>query len=78
MKTKYRGYEIDVTREKCMGGWSQLYFSAFSEDGRECITDFEDSSETVRDKVSQLKTRIDAEESSDDPWGFGEEAPGDE
>lgn len=78
MKTRYRGHEIDVYREKCMGGWSNLYFSVFTEDGRECLTSFEDSAETVRDKIGQLKDRINSELSSDDPWGFDEEDRGHE
>ena len=74
MKVKYKGYEIDVYREKCMGGWGLLYFSVFTLDGRECLTSFEDSAETVRDKIGQLKERIDEELESDDPFQFLEDA----
>ncbi|MBK1874621.1 hypothetical protein FE848_15450 [Marinobacter sp. 1-3A] len=77
MKVKYKGHEIDVSREKCMGGWSTLYYSVFNDEGRECLTGFEDSAESVRDKIAQLKERIDNELSSDDPWGF-EEGSGDD
>ncbi len=78
MKTKYRGHEIDVTREKSMGGWSTLYFSVFTSEGRECLTNFEGSDETIADKIIQLKERIDEELSSSDPWGFDEEDRGHE
>jgi hypothetical protein len=77
MKVKYKGHEISVNREKCMGGWSTLYYSVFSDEGRECLTSFEDSAETVKDKVAQLKDRIDNELASDDPWGFEEGAGND-
>lgn len=70
MKAKHRGHTIDVHRERCLGGWSQLYFSVFRDsDGYECLSSFEDSAETVRDKVKQLKERIDAELKETYPWG---------
>lgn len=70
MKVGYKGYEIDVSREKCAGGWGLLYFSVFTLDGRECVTDFEDSAETIRDKIGQLKELVDEELESDDPFGL--------
>lgn len=69
MKVKYRGYEISVERDKCLGGWEQLFYSIYREsDGLECVSSFEDSSETVRNKVKQLKERIDNEHLEEDPW----------
>lgn len=83
-KVLYRGYEIDVKREKCLGGWGQLYYSIFrARDQLECLSGFEDSAEKVRDKVEQLKGRIDSELESADPWdqkaklraaGFGDDS----
>ena len=29
MVVTYRGHEIKVVREKCLGGWDLLYYSAF-------------------------------------------------
>lgn len=70
MKVAYRGYDISVTREKAMNGDVLLYFSIFRQsDGYEALTDYEDSAETVRDKVAQLKERIDNEHKEADPWG---------
>lgn len=70
MKTIYRGYEIDVYRERCMGGWSMLYFSIFRvSDGRECLASFTEGSDTVSEYVGYMKERIDSELESDDPWG---------
>lgn len=70
MKVSYRGYEIEAKRERCMGGWDLLYYSIYREcDGYECYCSFEDSSETVRDKIKQLKERVDNEHKEEDPWG---------
>ena len=70
MKTTYRGHEIEVTRDHCLGGWDQLYFSIFRvSDGYECLSSFEDSAETIRDKIKELKERIDNELAEKDPWG---------
>ena len=69
MKRKYRGHEIEVTREKCLGGWGMLYFNVYTDDGYECIVSFEDSKEKIIDKINELKERIDNELKESDPWG---------
>lgn len=75
MKVNYRGYEIEVTREKCMAGYDLLYYSVYRiSDGYECVVSFEDSSEKVRDMVKYMKERIDNEHLEDDPWGEKEES----
>lgn len=69
MKVSYRGHEIDVSRDRCLAGYALLYYSVFREsDGYECMSGYEDSSETIADKVAQLKERIDNELAEDDPW----------
>lgn len=69
MKTVYRGHEIEVNRERCLGGYDQLYYSIFRvSDGFECMSGFEDSAETVRDKMKQLKERVDNELTEANPW----------
>ena len=69
MKVSYKGYELEVKREGCLGGWSQVYMTIYREsDGLECECDFEDSEETVREKIKHLKWRVDNELESDDPW----------
>lgn len=69
MKATHRGHEIEVKREKCLAGYPLLYFSVFRlSDQFECTSGYEDSAETVRDKVQQLKKRIDNELLEDDPW----------
>lgn len=69
MISHHRGYEIDVWREKCLGGWLMLYYTVVrEEDGWFALDGFEDSAETVRDKIKQFKDRVDVELESDDPW----------
>ena len=70
MRVNYKGYEIEVFRDMCLGGWEQLYYSIFrEEDGFECVTGFVGGEEKVRDMVKYLKERVDNEEKDDDPWG---------
>ena len=70
MKVVYRGHEIEVTREKCLGGWSELYTSVFRlSDGLECVCAVEDSAEKIVDQVRYMKERIDEELASENPWG---------
>lgn len=70
MRAIYRGYEIIVTREECLAGYSLLYISVFRlSDGFECVADVEDSGETVRSMIKYMKQRIDAELKEEDPWG---------
>ena len=59
MIVKYKDYIIDVKREKCMAGYTLLYYSVASPSGEEIICDLEDSSEKVRDMVKSMKNRID-------------------
>lgn len=59
MKVTYKGFEIDVSREKSLGGWSQLYYSVFTPTGYELVCGFEDSDEKVKDKIEDLKETVD-------------------
>lgn len=60
MKADYKGFEINVEREKCLGGWSMLYYTVMRKsDGYFLIDSFEDSEERVRDQVSFLKGVVD-------------------
>ena len=69
MKAVYRGHEIEVKRDRCLGGWQMLYYSIFRlSDGFECMSGFEDSAEKSQDKIAQLKERIDNKLADDDPW----------
>lgn len=69
MKRTYRGHEIDVRRERSLGGDVLLYYSVFREgDGYECTSGFTTGSDTVRDYVGYMKKWIEAELARDDPW----------
>jgi hypothetical protein len=70
VKIVYRGHEIDVRREQCMGGWSNLYYSIFRvSDGYECTSGFTEDTSSVRTYMGYMKERVDAELSEADPWG---------
>ena len=58
MKTTYRGCEIEVTREKCLGGWDMIYFSVF-DDGFEVTSGFSESEDTVKEFIKDLKGLVD-------------------
>jgi hypothetical protein len=59
MKVNYKGFEIESFREKSLGGWPTLYYSIYTPEGYELLCSFEDSAETVRDKIKHLKEVVD-------------------
>lgn len=60
MKGNYRGYVVEVNREKCLAGYGLLYFTVYREiDGLEVVCDFEDSGEKVKDMFKFMKNRVD-------------------
>ena len=60
MKINYKGYDIDVFKEKCLGGWEQTYYSIFRcEDGLEIVSSFTEGSDSVRDMIKYMKHRVD-------------------
>lgn len=70
MKVSYKGYEIEVKRERCLGGWDMTYYTIYREsDGYECVCDFSEGEDSVRDWIKWMKERVDDELASDDPWG---------
>jgi hypothetical protein len=76
VKVNYRGYELSAHREKCMAGYPLLYYSIFRQsDGYEATSGFEDSAETIPDKIAQLRERVDNELAEDDPWMERENGP---
>jgi hypothetical protein len=58
MKTVYKGCEIEVNIDKCLGGWDMLFFSVF-DDGFEVTSGFSESSETIREFIKGLKEVVD-------------------
>lgn len=70
MRQNYRGHEIDVRRERSLGGDVLLYYTIVRvSDQYVPVESFTTGSDTVRDYVRYMKKRIDAELASDDPWG---------
>ena len=59
MIVNYKGFTIDVSRQKCMAGYNLLYYSVYTPDKEEIICSYEDSAETVRTTVKHMKMRID-------------------
>jgi len=69
MIAKYKGYYIEVTREQCTAGYDLLYYSVTRiSDGYTPLCDYEDSAESVKGQIANLKERIDNEHKTDDPW----------
>jgi hypothetical protein len=69
VKGEYRGHEIEVTRERCMGGWDLLYYSIFrAADGYECTSGFSYDESPVRTFFGYMEQRVDDELATDDPW----------
>jgi len=56
MKTTYRSCTIDSHREKALGGWSEVYWSAFASDGYEITSGF--GGGTVREMFSAMKESV--------------------
>jgi hypothetical protein len=60
MKVKYRGFDIDVRREKSMTGISLLFYGVYSVREGWCLDDgFSYSDETVREYIKELKNTVD-------------------
>ena len=60
MKLKYKGFEIEVTREKSITKYILLFYSIMRiSDGWEFVSGSRDSDETVRELVSEMKEYVD-------------------
>ena len=71
MKVEYKEHEIEVKRERCMGGWMLLYYSIFRlSDGHEVTSGFTEDQSSVKEYVGYMKERIDAE-LADGKWRKG-------
>lgn len=68
MEIVYKGFDICVSREKCLAGYKLLYFSVFRKsDGYELISSYTEGSDTVREYIGYMKDRVDG--FLDDPRG---------
>lgn len=69
MKAHHRGYEIEVTRDRTLGGDMLIFLCVMREsDGFICVDEPYGGSETVREMVDYMRQRIDAELAESDPW----------
>ena len=59
MIVNYKGFGINIAREKCMAGYSLLYYSVYTPDKEEIICSFEDSAEKVKTMIKHMKMRVD-------------------
>lgn len=58
MKVAYRGFEIDVHKDKCLGGWQLSYYSVFG-GGLEIWSGFSESNDRVQTQIKEWKSTID-------------------
>jgi hypothetical protein len=57
MKAKYRGFDIESKKEMCLGGWGEVYWSAYRiSDGYELACGFGDG--TVREMYTVMKILV--------------------
>lgn len=71
MKRSYKGYDIEVTKEKSMGRDVLLYYSIFRQsDGLECCSGFTYGDESVSEFIKHMKDRVDGELKTKAPWGI--------
>ena len=76
MKEIYKGYEIEVTREKCLGGWDQLFMSIYRISDGYCVEDtFSDGDDTEKEMMGYMKERLDTEleEHGEGEWFYEED-----
>lgn len=60
MKVNYKGFEIDVRREKCMAGYDMVYRDVIRiEDGYLLWGDFSDDADMIREHIKDVKFQID-------------------
>jgi hypothetical protein len=60
MKLDYKGFEISVKREESLAGYDLLYLYIMDKsDGFFVIDSFEDSAETIKEKIKDMKAIVD-------------------
>ncbi len=55
----YKGCEIHVSRDECLGGWPMWFYSIYDKDGYEVTSSFEDSNETLQGMIESMKNIVD-------------------
>lgn len=59
MKALYRGFEIDVHKEKCLGGWQMTYYSVFTADGFEVTSGCSEDETNLHTQMKGWKRYVD-------------------
>ncbi|MFQ3543486.1 hypothetical protein Q7A53_05320 [Halobacillus rhizosphaerae] len=60
MKTIYRGFEIEVKREECLGGWDMIFYTVTEiETDWEMLSGHYDSEDTEEDVMNGFKNSVD-------------------
>jgi hypothetical protein len=60
VKGAHRGFDIEVTREKSLGGTPHTYFSVFRKsDGREMESGYTEAEDSVYAVFGWMKNRVD-------------------
>lgn len=60
MKVKYKGFEIEVKREKTLGGWEQVYYTSKRlSDGWYLTDSFSDDEDALETHIQCLKEEVD-------------------
>lgn len=69
MKVDYKGFEINVEREKALGGWDTTYYTVMEkETGYFLIDDFSEATDPIREYVKDLKKRVDEYLENPEEW----------
>lgn len=59
IKTEYKGFELEVSREPSMTGHVILFYSAFRKDDQWCLDDGSSEQTSMRSMMTDLKTSVD-------------------
>ena len=61
LKVIYKGFEIEVKREQALGGWDNLYFSAYRLLDGWCLEEsFTEGDDKVSDYIGYMKELVDS------------------
>ncbi len=60
MKIVYRGFELEAKRDKCLAGYSLLYYTAYRiKDGWGLVDSFGEIADSIRKVIASLKKHVD-------------------
>lgn len=59
MKVKYKGFEINLNKEKALGGWTSIYYYIVDKDGEYVVDSFTEEKASLTEFVKHLKNTVD-------------------